>query len=161
MTDTKPEFIRGHVTHNDGTRSAMSDKQAKTIWEAIEVSDKMRIEQMPTTVDALGVISSARQRLRDLGWWKGGGFRLRKEGEPDNRNDLDWAVIEEGSTGIFYANRCEKYFHYQDCVSSHQKVYAKLASELTADERQQADRCESSHIEYMDAFHKRMANAPQ
>jgi len=152
-----PEFIYGHKTLADGSRVAIGADEASEIWAAVKQADAERAEEMPTVRDALGALSKARQRFSDLGWRKGGGLVLRKEGEPDTRNDIEWVVIEEGSTGIFYAGRCDKYFHYSDCVSAHHKVYAKKAGDMTEDERAWADQCQKEHNEYMDAFHNRMA----
>jgi hypothetical protein len=157
----EPEFFGGHKTMLDGSRVELTASEASDFWDAVNQSDAERAESMPTVRDALGALSKARQRLRDLGWRKGGGLEFRKEGEPDTRNDIEWAVIEEGSTGIFYARRCDKYFHYCDCVSAHQKVYAKKASDLTEDEREWADQCQKEHNEYMDGFHNRMAEQCQ
>lgn len=155
MTDRK--FIRGHKTLVDGSRVALSEDEAASIIAQVDAADKARADTMPTVVDALRSIISARQRLTELGWRKGGGFFFRKDGEADTRNDQDWAVIEDGSAGIFYANRCDKYFHYQGCVSAHHKVYAKLAADLTPEERAKAEECEESHKQYMEAHTDRMA----
>lgn len=155
------KFAGRHKTMADGSHVAIGADEAAEIWAAIEQADAKRADEMPTVRDALVALGKARQRFSDLGWRKGGGLEFRKEGEPDTRNDIEWAVIEEGSTGIFYARRCDKYFHYCDCVSAHQKVYAKKASDLTEDEREWADQCQKEHNEYMDGFHNRMAEQCQ
>ena len=155
------KFTGGHKTMADGSRVAISADEAVGIWAAVEQANAERAEEMPTVRDALVAQSKARQRLSDLGWRKGGGLKLRKKDEPDTRNDIEWVVIEEGSIGIFYARRCDKFFHYCDCVSAHHKVYAKKTDDLTEDERSWADQCQKDHNEYMDGFHNRMAEQCQ
>lgn len=153
------KFEHGHKTLADGTRQPLTKEEAEAIWQQMKESEAATAARFPDTVSALRGIIQARGRLEKLGWQRGGGFIGWEYGKPDTRNQQDWVVIEEGSTGIFYANRTDEYFCYDDCVSSHQKVYAKLAADLTDDERQLADRCLKDHLEWMKAFGERMAKS--
>lgn len=71
----KEEPVRhsGHLTRLDGSHVTLSPEDAEALWNAVEEAAAKRAETMPTTHDALCVISSAKQRLGELGW-RGGQY---------------------------------------------------------------------------------------
>lgn len=133
---TDPVRYSGHLTSPDGSHSALSPEAAKAIWDAAEEASMRRAETMPTTDDALRVVSSAKERLRELGW--GEGEYCPKKGE-------ELAVIEWGCTGIFPAVYhgewptgsllyCDSFHHPHGCM------FKPLAN-LTVAERQKMNEC--------------------
>lgn len=92
MSDEKGYF--GHATMADGSHKRLSKEEAEAIWNACEADKARRAETMPTTDDALSALSSAKERLRELGWRSA--IYCPKEGQ-------EFAVIEWGCTGIFPA----------------------------------------------------------
>lgn len=120
----------GHMTHKDGTHTALSREEAEALWKYAEDQSAKEAEQMPEAWDATSQIISAKQRLRRLGWSEGGGLRVRRGDE--------CAVIELGSTGMWtgWLDDDGKYVHYAGSVSSRRKVWLKPISDLTDVERE-------------------------
>lgn len=136
----------GHATLEDGSHVPLTEEMAKELWEAAERGAADRAALMPTSRDAMRVISDAHQRMQALGWWKGGGLRVK-------RGDK-CAVREDQSTGIWSGRLDEdgEYVHYCDSVSAPRKVWLKPLSDLTDDERVQMAECDASER----AWHDRM-----
>lgn len=125
----------GHITLIDGSHVALAKEQAEALWEMAEQSRKRRAEALPTVEDTLRAFIQAEERMRELGWWRGGGLRVKK-GD-------DCAVVEPGSTGIFkgWFDTDGQYVHYCDCVSSPRKTFLKPLADLTDEERRHMDEC--------------------
>lgn len=83
---------RGSATLEDGTRVALTEAEAKALWDASTKAKEDAARDMPTTEEALRAMQSGHSRLRDLGWKEG--MYCPKDGTP-------FAVIQYGSTGIF------------------------------------------------------------
>ena len=134
---------RGYKTMLGGSRVEMSASEIDHLEKHIADQDKRRAEAFPTTLAALGAFIDADQRLTALGWKKYTfGF--------DDGTEL--AIIERGSTGIFYGFWNKPYFHYADCVSPIKDgVFWKLIADLTDDERLQMNKCSADHGKFMKA----------
>lgn len=134
MNDAKGFF--GHVTHIDGSHTALTANEAKAIWEAADIAEAKRAETMPTTADALSGVLSAKERLRELGW---------REAQYCPKDGEEFAVIEWGCTGIFPAIYqgewpkgsllyCDSFSHPHGCM------FKPLAN-LTDAERRKMNEC--------------------
>lgn len=134
MTEEKEYF--GHITHVDGSHSALTKDAAAALWDAAERSRALRAETMPTTDAALSAVSSAKERLRELGW---------REAQYCPKAGEEFAVIEWGCTGIFPAVYdgqwptgsllyCDSFHHPHGCM------FKPLAA-LTDAERQLMNDC--------------------
>lgn len=126
----------GHVTHIDGSHTALTADAAKALWDAADAAKARRAETMSTTADALGALSSAKERLRELGW---------REGQYCPKNGEEFAVIEWGCTGIFPAVYhgewpkgsllyCDSFQHPHGCMF-------KPITDLTSDEHATMNKC--------------------
>lgn len=133
MTDGK---YHGHLTTYDGEHVPLSQDDAQALWRAVEKERADRAETMPATEDALRRLCSAKERLRELGWRDA--IYCPKDGST-------FAVIQYGSTGIFYANYhgewpsgklyCCDYFNHPE------GSMFKPVDALTEDEKQQLETC--------------------
>ena len=134
----------GHMTHKDGSHTALSKEEDAALWASFEKRDAEMAALMPQAWDALGSIIRAEERLRNLGWRKGGGLAVKKGDE--------CAVIEFGSTGMWsgWLDDERKFVHYSGCASSPQKVWLKPLSELTEEERAHMAYCDKDSAEYME-----------
>lgn len=134
----KKEPVRhsGRLTRLDGSHVTLSPEDAEALWNAVEEAAAKRAETMPTTHDALCVISSAKQRLGELGW---------REGQYCPKGGEEFAVIEWGCTGIFPAVYhgewpngsllyCDSFNHPHGCM------FKPLAN-LTDAERKMMNEC--------------------
>lgn len=141
MTDAN---YHGHMTHKDGSHTALSKEEAATLFSSFEKHDAEMAVQMPHAWGALGAIGRATERLRKLGWRKGGELVVKKGDE--------CAVIEMGSTGMWsgWLDDERKYVHYSGCVSSPEKVWLKPLAELTDEERAHMAYCDKDRAEYME-----------
>jgi len=137
---TKPEYY-GHKTMVDGSRIPLTKDEAEALIRSVEDADARRAQQMPTARDALAMLISSEQRLKDLGWWKGGGLRVKRGDE--------CAVAETGSTGIWHGRVDVEgtYVHYCDCVASPRERWLKPLSELTDEERAHMLACDLREAE--------------
>lgn len=136
-----PKNYSGSATLTDGTRVPLSSDQAEDLWKMADDAKTARAEAMPTAQDALRTLLQAEDRLRELGWWRGGGLKVRRGDE--------CAVAEQGSTGI-WKGRLDaegKFVHYGDSVSSPQKTFLKPLADLTEDERQHMNACDRDAAE--------------
>lgn len=139
----------GSASMSDGTRVALTSEQAKALWQRAEEAKAQRAETMPTAQDALRALIAAEERLRELGWSRGGSLRVK-------RGDY-CAVAEQGSTGIWkgWLDQDGAYVHYGDCASSRQKVFLKPLADLTEDERKHMEACDQREVE---AYRSMIAN---
>ena len=88
--------IVGHKTFSDGhggfRHEPLTKTEADALWAACEAAQKARAESMPTEEDAVRVMASAYQRLKELGW---------KETMYRSSEQLGvQRLIEPGSSGI-------------------------------------------------------------
>lgn len=148
----KPEDYHGHKTMLDGSHVPLTADEVKAIWDAVEAAKAKRIADMPTARDALQALIRADERLRDLGWWKGGGLRLKRGDE--------CAVAEFGSSGIFrgWIDQGGEYVHYADCVSDPRKCWLKPLADLTDDERAHMEECDRREAQAHEAEMARCAS---
>lgn len=157
MTERK-EAVRahgyGHKTMPDGTHVLLTEDEAAELWQHIEDAQARRAQEMPTAQDALRVMIAAQQRMQELGWWKGGGLRVKRGDE--------CAVAETGSTGVFRGRLDgeREYVHYGDCVSDPRKCWLKPLADLTDDERAYMDECDRREAEAYAAMLDRYAARP-
>ena len=142
----------GHKTMLDGTHAPLSKDEADAIWKSIEEASEKRALEMPTAQGALRVLIAATQRLQELGWWEGGGLRIKRGDE--------CAVAETGSTGM-WRGRLDadgKYVHYSDCVSDPRKCWLKPLADLTDDERAWMEECDRREADAYEAMIARYAS---
>ena len=134
MSDKKEYY--GHATRLDGTHQMLSKEEAEAIWKAAEEEEKQREKLMPTTEEALDVLHSAKERLRKLGW--SDGIYCPKDGS-------DFAVIEYGSTGIFYGNYHGEWpegsIYYCDSFTHPKGILWKALADLTDAEKAKLEHC--------------------
>lgn len=137
MTETDRGYY-GHKTLADGSHVPLTKDEAAEIIARIEASEAKRAADMPTARDALAELIRAEQRLKDLGWWRGGGLRVR-------RGD-DCAVVEQGSTGMWsgHYQADGKYVLFADCVKGPRDVWLKPLADLTPEERAWMAECDKS-----------------
>jgi hypothetical protein len=142
----------GHKTLIDGTHVPLTKDEAEALWKSAERARELRAETMPGVQDALRTMLDAKQRMQELGWWQGGGLRVKRGDE--------CAVAEFGSTGIWrgHIDVDGKYVHYADCVSNPRKVWLKPLTDLTDDERAHMERCDQRERE---AFEHEMRSLTQ
>ena len=143
--------FHGHKTLLDGSRVALTEGEAEALWNAVEEAIAKRAQEIPTAQDALRVMIAAKQRMQELGWWQGGGLRVKRGDE--------CAVAETGSTGI-WRGRVDpegKYVHYGDCVSDPRKCWLKPLTDLTDDERTWMEECDRREAEAYGAMLDRLA----
>lgn len=138
----RKNFPHGWRTMRDGSRVPLTESEAAEMRAYVERIQAERIAAMPTTVTALDAISSAVQRLRDLGWTT----MSPKEGETK-------ACVQFTSTGMWEATRRGEYIHYSGCVTSRPKdMMFKPMDALTEDERSILRKCakdlEEMHLVY-------------
>lgn len=131
----------GHKTMHDGSRVPLTKGEADNMRAAIIEIRAQRAEKLPTAQDALRAMSEADDRLRELGWWKGG-YKI-KAGDR-------CGVAQPGSTGMWsgYMDAERKYVMFGDCVTSPEKAYLKLEADLTDDERAYIKECDRSSAEF-------------
>ena len=128
VKEARPEY-HGHKTMLDGSHVPLTEDEADALWQHVEDVKAQEALDMPTAQDALRMLIRAESRLKDLGWWKGGGLRVKRGDE--------CAVAETGSTGMWrgWVDQERKYVHYADCVADPQRCWLKPLSDLTEDER--------------------------
>lgn len=145
---TKTEY-HGHKTMADGSRVPLTKDEVADLVAKIEESAAKRQTDMPTVRDALSMLCDAEQRLRELGWWRGGGLRVR-------RGDA-CAVIQHGSTGMWSGRYQEdgEYVLFGDSVCRPRDCWMKPLSDLTPDERAWMEECDQKEREAQDAFARR------
>lgn len=138
------EKYHGHATLEDGSHVPLTAELAKALWEAAERSAADRAALMPTSRDAMRVISDAHQRMNALGWWKGGGLRVKSGDE--------CAVREDTSTGIWsgWIDADGEFVHYCGYVSAPRKVWLKPIADLTEDERSQMTECDERERRWLE-----------
>jgi hypothetical protein len=140
----------GHKTLIDGTHVPLTSDEAEALWKAVEAEKVRREETMPTARDALGMLIQAQQRLNELGWWLGGGLRVRRGDE--------CAVAQTGSTGMWTGHVDDEYVTFADSVSKPRDVWLKPLADLTDDERQHMDECNRREAIAFEADMKRYAS---
>ena len=131
----------GHMTMADGSHVPLTKEEAEALLAAVEAEKAKRANDMPTALDALRALISAEERLRDLGWSRGGGLRVRRGDE--------CAVAEQGSTGMWkgWFDDDGKYVHFGDCVSDPRKTFLKPLADLMDDERAHMIECDRREAE--------------
>lgn len=141
----------GHKTLIDGTHLPLTEDEADAIWKAVEAAKVKRAQEMPTAQDVLRVLIAAQQRMQELGWWLGGGLRVKRGDE--------CAVAETGSTGIWrgHIDADGKYVHYCDCVSDPRKCWLKPLADLSDEERAHMETCDQQEAEAYTAMIDRWA----
>lgn len=141
----------GHKTLIDGTCVPLTKDEANAIFKAEEAAKEMRAGDMPTARDTLAAMIRAEARLRDLGWWQGGGLRVKRGDE--------CAVAQTGSTGI-WRGRIDsegKYVLFGDSVALPRNCWLKPLADLTDDERAWMDQCDKREAEAYAAMLDRYA----
>lgn len=128
----------GHKTLIDGTHVALTSDEAEALWKSVEASKQRRADTMPRVQDALSAMLDAKQRMEELGWWQGGGLRVRRGDQ--------CAVAEFGSTGIWsgLVDDEGKYVYYCDCVTDRRHAWLKPLADLTEDERAHMAKCDAN-----------------
>lgn len=131
----------GHRTLADGTHEPLTKAEAETLMAALAASKDKLAADMPTATDALAMLIKAEERLRDLGWWRGGGLSVR-------RGD-DCAVIQQGSTGMWsgHYQASGEYVLFGDSVCKPRDCYLKPLAGLTPDERSWMQKCDREEAE--------------
>lgn len=126
----------GHKTLEDGSHVPLTKDEAEALSAWVETARAKRAADMPTAKDALSALIQAEHRLQDLGWWKGGGLKVR-------RGD-DCAVVEMGSTGMWpgHYEADSGMVIYADCCRAPRDVWLKPLSDLTPDERAWMEECD-------------------
>lgn len=128
----------GHATMADGTHVPLSQNDAKAIWEAIDAADAKRRADMPTTQSALSAICDGKQRLTSLGW---------RDAVYCPKDGSSFAIIEYGSTGIFYATYHGEWptgsLYSCDHFSHPRGAMFKALADLSPDERSKLDECDA------------------
>ncbi len=142
----------GHKTMIDGSHEPLTQTEAEALWEHVRQRKAQREVAMPTAESALSQFIEAKQRLQELGWWQGGGLRVKRGDE--------CAVAEFGSSGIFrgWIDDEGKYVHYADCASDPRKCWLKPLADLTEDERKHMEECEAREKIAHEAEMNRHAN---
>ena len=92
---SEPTKFYGHGTMADGTHVPLSQDEVKALWDSCQRANERRAEAMPDTVAALSTICDGRERLLELGW---------REATYCPKDGSVFAIIQYGSTGIFYAS---------------------------------------------------------
>ncbi len=132
----------GSMTMSDGNHLALSADEAKALWDAIERASAKRARRLPNTHAALAALSSANDRLRELGW--GDSRHCPRDGS-------QFAVCEIGSTGIWRAFYSLEWIHYSDsCVTPCRSTLWKPLDKLTDDEKATMAECAKSDAEYIE-----------
>lgn len=139
------EKYHGHATMEDGTHVALTDAEARSIWDAAMKIKADAARDMPTTKDALLIMQHGYSRLRDLGWKDG--IYCPKNGEP-------FAMIQFGSTGIFegwYTGEWPNGSVYCcDYLNHPHGMLWKPLGALTDDERAKLEECMTRERAAMD-----------
>jgi hypothetical protein len=139
---TEDHDFHGSMTMSDGSRVALSADEAKAIWDAYERAQAERAERLPDTNSALAALSSAHERLRELGW---------HDSRHCPRDGSQFAVCETGSTGIWTAFFSVDYIHYSDsCITPGRSTLWKPLAKLTDDEKATMAECAKSDAEYIE-----------
>lgn len=142
----------GHKTLTDGTHVPLTADEAKALWDMADAAKAKRAEDMPVARDALTHMLAAQQRMQELGWWQGGGLRVRAGDE--------CAVAEFGSTGMWRGRVDDegKYVHYGDSVTDRRRAWLKPLDALTDDERTHMEECDRREAE---AYAAQFRNMPE
>lgn len=134
MTDEKQ--YSGHLTHADGAHTSLSHDEAKALWDAVEDQKRRRAELMPASGDALSMICTAKERMREPGWQEA--KYCPKDGE-------EFAVIEWGCSGIFPAVYHGEWptglLYYCDSFTNPAGCMFKPLADLTPVERDKMNEC--------------------
>ncbi|NOV17871.1 hypothetical protein E5S70_17610 [Ensifer adhaerens] len=117
----------GSMRMADGSRVSLTEEEAKELWQVVKQAGKDRAERLPDAKACLTALSSAKDRMRELGW---------RDSRYCPRDGSTFAVCEIGSTGMWSAFYHEPYIHYADCVSTQgPHVFFKAMDKLTDEER--------------------------
>lgn len=140
----------GHKTLIDGSHVPLTEDEAAALWKLVEDAKDKRAVDMPTARDALSVLIDAKQRLNELGWWQGGGLRVRRGDE--------CAVAETGSTGMWrgHVDAEGEFVQFGDYSQKPRNVWLKPLSDLTPEERAWMDECDRREARAYDAMLSRL-----
>ncbi len=150
------KFVRGHMTIADGLRKTMTAEEVEAIWLSIDREKKDRAESMPTALDALRTMCTAKERMRELGW---------REATYCPKDGTSFAVCELGSTGIwtgFYSGKWpEGHLIYADGAGNPSGKFWKPIEQLTEQEREQMQRCAADVSAFIDRLGRSFGVAPK
>lgn len=131
----------GHKTFADGHHEPLTKGEVEALWQSVEEAQAKRAATMPTARDAFSAMVDARSRLHELGWWEGGGMRVRRGDE--------CAVAETGSTGM-WSGRVDadgEYVHFGGYVRKPRDCWLKPLADLTDAERAWMEECDRREAE--------------
>ncbi len=146
----------GHKTMSDGSHVPFSSDEAKSLWDQMERRTAERAQRMPDARSALAMISSAKERLRELGW--SDCIYCPKDGSK-------FAVCEVGSTGMwraFYSGDWPNgYVNYGDCVTHPKGMFFKLMEKLDDAEKTLVAECDKSVGEWIERLGRSFGDMEQ
>lgn len=133
----------GSMTTTDGKRVMLTPAQARAIWEECERKDAERAKTYPDSLSCLRAMSSAEERLKQLGW---------RDGRYCPRDGSTFATCQVGSTGMwkgFWSEDSSKdtfspgYIIAADCVHRPSEMYFKPLDKLTDEESALIAKCDA------------------
>ncbi|MEM6381121.1 MAG: hypothetical protein AAF739_00470 [Pseudomonadota bacterium] len=131
------EKFGGFATTHDGKHVTLSQDEARALLDSAEKQKQQRASDIPTSHNALAIISNAMIRLRELGW---------RDACYCPKDGSEFAVLELGSTGIFrsfYMGESPDGRLYLDDFFVHPDgCLFKPLDRLTDDERTQLEQCD-------------------
>ena len=141
----------GHKTMADGSHVPLTKDEADALLDDLAAAQSKRAADIPSVRDALSALIAAEERLRELGWWRGGGLRVRRGDE--------CAVIQQGSTGMWrgHYEADGQYVLFADSVCGPRECWMKPLGELTADERAWMEECDKHEAEAQEVLLRRLA----
>jgi hypothetical protein len=140
---TEEKEYSGSMTAMDGTRVMLTPAQAKAMWEDCERIDAERAKTYPDSLACLRAMSSAEERLKQLGW---------RDGRYCPRDGSTFATCQVGSTGMwkgFWSPDSgsdafpQGYIISADCVHRPSEMYFKPLDKLTDEEAALIAKCDA------------------
>lgn len=140
---TEEKEYSGSMTASDGTRVMLTPEQAKAMWEECERKDAERAKTYPDSLSCLRAMSSAEERLKQLGW---------RNGRYCPRDGSTFATCQVGSTGMwegFWSPDSgsevfpQGYIISADCVHRPSEMYFKPLDSLTDAESELIAKCDA------------------
>ncbi len=140
------EEYHGHLTHDDGSHTPLTEEQAAALWAASEKAERERKGRYPDSATAISTLSDARRSLiADHGW---------REGVYCPKDGTLFAVITPGSTGIFSGYYLGEWPDGEvlaaDSVYDPSGLLFKPLDKLADAERATLEKCEESERAYID-----------
>lgn len=131
-------------------------EQADAIFAALRERDEDRAKRLPDHRAALDAASTARERLRSLGWRDG--IHCPKDGVP-------FALVQWGSTGVHRGHYVGEWptghIYCGDFLVEPQAVMFKALDELTDAERGDLARSDDDTKEFMERQFRMFSTADQ